>query len=206
MKTLLILAVSALCVFSAKADDDYATIVRYLGESGRYIISPDDVAKVQAFMKAKGYQHVSEIPKGVIVVPLVTPYESIPAEMKGILDQLKYIDMEASAEHQKYMSSSAELDSLSQRMDALPHESFGPGGADLIADQMKSLSNQFSQKVKDCGAARQRCISLLLSESPLIERMGVLAVASGNPSAMQEAKKVNENYTELLATIQASLR
>ena len=64
MKTILILAVSALCVFSAKADDDYTTIVRYLGENGHYIISPDDVAKVQAFMKANGYQHVSEIPKG----------------------------------------------------------------------------------------------------------------------------------------------
>jgi|SRR5271166_1416446 len=63
MKTILILAVSALCVFSAKADDDYATIVRYLGENGHYIISPDDVAKVRAFMKANGYQHVSEIPK-----------------------------------------------------------------------------------------------------------------------------------------------
>jgi hypothetical protein len=63
MKTILILAVSALCVFSAKADDDYATIVRYLGENGYYIISPDQVAKVRAFMKANGYQHVSEIPK-----------------------------------------------------------------------------------------------------------------------------------------------
>jgi hypothetical protein len=46
-----------------KADDDYETIVRFLGEHGHYIISPDDVAKVQAFMKANGYQHVSEIPK-----------------------------------------------------------------------------------------------------------------------------------------------
>jgi hypothetical protein len=64
MKTILILAVSALCVFSAKADDDYASIVRYLGENGHYIISPDDVTKVQAFMKANGYQHVWEIPKG----------------------------------------------------------------------------------------------------------------------------------------------
>ena len=64
MKTILILAAGALCVFSAKADDDYATIVRYLGENGHYIISPDDVAKVQAFMKANGCQHVWEIPKG----------------------------------------------------------------------------------------------------------------------------------------------
>jgi hypothetical protein len=66
MKTILILAVSALCVFSAKADDDYATVVRYLGENGHYIISPDDVAKVRAFMKANGYQHVSEIPRGAL--------------------------------------------------------------------------------------------------------------------------------------------
>ena len=58
MKTILILAVSALCIFSAKADDDdYATIVRYLGENGHYIISPDEVAKVRAYMKANGYQH-----------------------------------------------------------------------------------------------------------------------------------------------------
>jgi hypothetical protein len=64
LKTILILAASLLCIFSAKADDDYAAIVRYLGENGHYIISPDDVAKVQAFMKANGYQHVSEIPKG----------------------------------------------------------------------------------------------------------------------------------------------
>jgi hypothetical protein len=64
MRTILILVASAFCFFSAKADDDYATIVRYLGENGHYIISPDDVAKVQAFMKAHGYQHVSEIPKG----------------------------------------------------------------------------------------------------------------------------------------------
>lgn len=39
-------------MFSAKADDDYATIVRYLGDNGHYIILPDDVAKVRAFMKA----------------------------------------------------------------------------------------------------------------------------------------------------------
>jgi hypothetical protein len=64
MKKILILATSALCIFSAKADDDYATIVRYLGENGHYIIPPEDVAKVRAFMKAHGYQHVSEIPAG----------------------------------------------------------------------------------------------------------------------------------------------
>jgi hypothetical protein len=122
----LILAASALWVISAKADDDYVTIVRYLGENGHYIISPDDVAKVRAFMKANGYQHFSEIPKGAfavgdavaqpaaaetvpsgapvthIAVPSVTPYESIAAEMKGIFDQLKYIGLEAEAEHQKF--------------------------------------------------------------------------------------------------------
>ena len=59
-------------------------------------------------------------------------------------------------------------------------------------------STQSSQKVKDFDAAKQKYISLLLSESPLIERLGVLAIASGNPSAIQEAKKFNENYTELL--------
>ena len=64
MRSILILAASLLCIFSAKADDDYATIVRYLGENGHYIISPDDVAKVRAFMKANGYQHVKDIPKG----------------------------------------------------------------------------------------------------------------------------------------------
>jgi hypothetical protein len=64
MRQILILAASLLCIFIAQADDDYATIVRYLGENGHFIISPDDVAKVQAFMKAKGYQHVSEIPQG----------------------------------------------------------------------------------------------------------------------------------------------
>jgi hypothetical protein len=63
MKTILILAANALCVFNVKADDDYATIVRFLGEHGHILISPDDVAEVQAFMKANGYQHVSEIPK-----------------------------------------------------------------------------------------------------------------------------------------------
>jgi hypothetical protein len=63
MKTILILVASACCIFSAYAEDDYATIVRYLGENGHYIISPDDVAKVQALMKAHGYQYVSEIPK-----------------------------------------------------------------------------------------------------------------------------------------------
>ena len=63
MKTILILAANALCVFNVKADDDYATIVRFLGEHGHILISPDDVAKVQAFMKANGYQRVSEIPK-----------------------------------------------------------------------------------------------------------------------------------------------
>jgi hypothetical protein len=75
MKTILILLTSAFCIFSAKADDDYATIVRYLGENGQYIISPDDVAKVQAFMKAHGYQHVSEIPKGSFVAgdPVAQP-------------------------------------------------------------------------------------------------------------------------------------
>jgi hypothetical protein len=64
MKTILVLAASILFIFSAKADDDYATIVRYLGENGHYIISPDDVATVRALMKAHGYQHVSEIDKG----------------------------------------------------------------------------------------------------------------------------------------------
>jgi len=230
MKTILILAVSALCVFSAKADDDYATIVRYLGENGHYFISPEDVAKVRAYLKANGYQHVSEIPKGAfaagdavaqpaateaapsgapvthIVVPSPTPYGSIPAEMKGILDQLKYIGMEADAEKQKYISLAAELDSLTQRMEALTHESYGLGSADRIDDQMNSLSNRSSQIVKDSDAARQKYISLLSSESPLIKRLGVLAIASGNPSAIQEAKKVNEHFTELLETIQASLR
>jgi hypothetical protein len=67
MKTISILAAVALCIFTVQADDDYATIVRYLGENGHFIISPDDVAKVKAFMKANGYQHVSEIPK----VPLL---------------------------------------------------------------------------------------------------------------------------------------
>ena len=66
MKTILILAVSVLWVFSAKADDDYATIVTYLKENGQYIIYPEDVAKVRAFMKANGYHHVSEIPKGAV--------------------------------------------------------------------------------------------------------------------------------------------
>ena len=55
-------------MLSAGADDDYATIVRFLGEHDHYTISPDDVAKVQAFMKANGYQHVSEIPKSVAAV------------------------------------------------------------------------------------------------------------------------------------------
>jgi hypothetical protein len=64
MKAILILAASLFCFFTAKADDDYPTIVRYLGENGHYIISPDEVAKVQAYMKAHGYQHVSEMPKG----------------------------------------------------------------------------------------------------------------------------------------------
>jgi hypothetical protein len=73
MKAILILAVSALCVFSAKADDDYATVVRYLGENGHYIISPDDVAKVQAFMKANGYQHVADIPKSAAAA-----FDSLP--------------------------------------------------------------------------------------------------------------------------------
>jgi hypothetical protein len=75
MKTILILVASVLCIFTTKADDDYATIVRYLGENGHFIISPDDVAKVQAFMKAHGYQHVSEIPKGSFVAgdPVAQP-------------------------------------------------------------------------------------------------------------------------------------
>jgi hypothetical protein len=63
MKIILILVASAFCILSAEADDDSATIVRYLGENGHYIISPDDVTKVQAFMKGHHYQHVSEIPK-----------------------------------------------------------------------------------------------------------------------------------------------
>jgi hypothetical protein len=75
MKTIFILVASAFCIFSAKADDDYATIVRYLGENGHYIISPDDVAKVQAYMKAHGYQHVSDIPKDSFAAgdPVVQP-------------------------------------------------------------------------------------------------------------------------------------
>jgi len=114
--------------------------------------------------------------------------------------------MEADAEKQKYISLAAELDSLTQRMEALTHESYGLGSADRIDDQMNSLSNRSSQIVKDSDAARQKYISLLSSESPLIKRLGVLAIASGNPSAIQEAKKVNEHFTELLETIQASLR
>lgn len=64
MRQVLILAVCVLCILTAKAEDDYPTIVRYLGENGHFIISPSDVAKVQAYMKANGYQHVSDIPKG----------------------------------------------------------------------------------------------------------------------------------------------
>src|SRR5271166_5622216 len=99
MKTILILAVSALCVFSAKADDDYATIVRYLGENGHYIISPDDVAKVRAFMKANGYQHVSEIPKGAFAagdaVAQPAAAEAAPGHKKqkvSALDQITSIE------------------------------------------------------------------------------------------------------------------
>jgi hypothetical protein len=64
MRQILILAAVALCVLTARAEDDYPTIVRYLGENGHFIISPADVAKVQAFMKEHGYQHVSDIPQG----------------------------------------------------------------------------------------------------------------------------------------------
>jgi Superinfection immunity protein len=64
MRQLLILAACGFCIFTAQAEEDYATIVRYLGENGHFIISPSDVAKVQAFMKEHGYQHVSDIPKG----------------------------------------------------------------------------------------------------------------------------------------------
>jgi hypothetical protein len=67
-------------------------------------------------------------------------------------------------------------------MEALTYESYGAGSADRIDGQMNSLSNQSSQKVKDGDAAREKYISLLLSESPLIDRLIVLAKASGNPS------------------------
>jgi len=67
MKTILILTASLLSIFSARADDDYVTIVKYLGENGHYIISPADVAKVRAYMQAHGYQHVSDIPNGPLL-------------------------------------------------------------------------------------------------------------------------------------------
>jgi hypothetical protein len=84
MKTILIVAASALCLLSANADDDYATIVEFLGEHGHILISPDDVAKVQALMKANGYKHVWEIPKSAAAAfdspsAAPTPAEAAPS-------------------------------------------------------------------------------------------------------------------------------
>jgi len=75
MKKILILVTCAFCILSNAQADDYATIVRYLGENGHFIISPDEVAKVQAYMKAHGYQHVSDIPKDAFIAgdPVTPP-------------------------------------------------------------------------------------------------------------------------------------
>ena len=90
MRQILILAACVLCILTAQADDDYATIVRYLGENGHFIISPSDVAKVQAYMKEHGYQHVSEIPIGVFaggVNPKDSPLS--PSQMGAASDDAK---------------------------------------------------------------------------------------------------------------------
>jgi hypothetical protein len=213
MKTILLLAACAFCILSAQADEDYPTIVRYLGENGHLIISPDEVAKVQAFMKANGYQHVSEIPKGTFAVgdsavaqpvvtpnPTPTPTLTVDEEMGAILNQLKNIDLEAEAERQKAVSCSNQLGSLNERMATLTTEQ--PNG---WSEQFNALSNQFSQILKDFDTAKQKQIALVESKGPLINRFALLAEQSGIPSKMQEAFSINADYIKLLEITRANL-
>ena len=76
MKTILVLAASALCVFSAKADEDYATIVSYLGT--------EPTAAETVPSSGPVITH--------IVVPSATPTQAPRPGVSGAADQITNIE------------------------------------------------------------------------------------------------------------------